>query len=534
MKRQVLFTICVVLALAVTLCGARPVFAQTVVTTIPVGDAPSDIAVNPNTDLIYVANRNSSTVSVIDGSLDTVIATIALTPTFSSTMLVAVNPSTNRIYAVRGSLLFVIDGGSNTVTAVTSLGGFLPANIEDIAVNANTNRIYALDRFFGVQVIDGSTNAVIARISGVSSIEGKGITINPITNRIYVSDFETVLVIDGDSNTTVTTVPSGFFLSSVAVNPDTNRVYVSGLDSFSFTGGVSVIDGGTNAVITSLSLPTFPSDVAVNPSTNRIYIPDQVGGIVSVIDGHTNSLVDIVTVGGAPSSVTVNFNTNRIYVANANDDTVSVIEDSGNLPPAAEAGGPYSVNEGDSVTVNASGTDPENGSLTYAWDLDNNGSFETPGQTVTFSAVGLAAPDTKTIQVQVTDEGGLTATDQADVTIIHNFSNFFAPVDPFPTFNAVKAGASVPVRFSLSGDQGLNIFAAGYPKSEAIECDSTAQVDGIEETVAAGNSNLSYDPATDTYTYVWKTNKLWANTCRQLILQLDDGTFYRANFNFTK
>jgi hypothetical protein len=165
---------------------------------------------------------------------------------------------------------------------------------------------------------------------------------------------------------------------------------------------------------------------------------------------------------------------------------------------------------------------------------EHDGSFETPGQTVSFSAVGLAAPDTKTIQIQVTDEGGLTATDQADVTIIHNFSNFFAPVDPLPTFNAVKAGGSVPVRFSLSRDQGLNIFAAGYPKSEAIPCDSNAQIDGIEETVSAGNSNLSYDPATDTYTYVWKTNKIWAKTCRQLVLKLDDGTFYRANFNFTK
>ena len=28
----------------------------------------------------------------------------------------------------------------------------------------------------------------------------------------------------------------------------------------------------------------------------------------------------------------------------------------------------------------------------------------------------------------------------------------------------------------------------------------------IEETVAAGNRGLQYDPATQTYTYVWKTN----------------------------
>ncbi|MGE5249082.1 MAG: PxKF domain-containing protein, partial [Bacteroidota bacterium] len=38
----------------------------------------------------------------------------------------------------------------------------------------------------------------------------------------------------------------------------------------------------------------------------------------------------------------------------------------------------------------------------------------------------------------------------------------------------------------------------------------------------------------DTYTYVWKTDKLWANSCRQLVIKLDDGSFHRANFQFTK
>lgn len=96
----------------------------------------------------------------------------------------------------------------------------------------------------------------------------------------------------------------------------------------------------------------------------------------------------------------------------------------------------------------------------------------------------------------------------------------------------VKAGSAVPVKFSLSGDQGLNIFEAGYPKSQQIACDSTATVDGIEQTVTAGSSSLSYDATTDTYTYVWKTEKAWAGTCRQLVVKLNDGTFHRANFKF--
>ena len=63
-----------------------------------------------------------------------------------------------------------------------------------------------------------------------------------------------------------------------------------------------------------------------------------------------------------------------------------------NAAPSADAGGPYTVAEGGTVPLSATGSDPESGPLTYAWDLDDNGSFETSGQNVTFSAAGLDGP----------------------------------------------------------------------------------------------------------------------------------------------
>jgi alpha-tubulin suppressor-like RCC1 family protein len=114
----------------------------------------------------------------------------------------------------------------------------------------------------------------------------------------------------------------------------------------------------------------------------------------------------------------------------------------------------------------------------------------------------------------------------------YQFSGFFQPVDNLPTLNSVKAGQAIPVKFSLGGDQGLNIFAVGYPKSEQITCNSNVLVDGIEETVTPGASSLTYDPGSDQYHYVWKTQKSWANTCRQLVVKFVDGTTQRANFKF--
>jgi hypothetical protein len=70
------------------------------------------------------------------------------------------------------------------------------------------------------------------------------------------------------------------------------------------------------------------------------------------------------------------------------------------------------------------------------------------------------------------------------------------------------------------------------PKVQHIACDSGAPGDDIEETVTAGSSGLQYDPAINTYTYVWKTQESWAGTCRQLIGRLTDGTDHVANFKF--
>ena len=114
----------------------------------------------------------------------------------------------------------------------------------------------------------------------------------------------------------------------------------------------------------------------------------------------------------------------------------------------------------------------------------------------------------------------------------YDFSGFTAPVNNPPTVNTVNAGRAIPVKFSLGGDRGLDVFADGYPRSETITCGEDPQTDGIEETVTAGNSTLGYDPATDTYTYVWDTEGDWSGTCRQLVVRLADGSVHRANFEF--
>jgi hypothetical protein len=121
------------------------------------------------------------------------------------------------------------------------------------------------------------------------------------------------------------------------------------------------------------------------------------------------------------------------------------------------------------------------------------------------------------------------------VKVVYDWAGFFRPVENDGVVNQVKAGSAIPVKFSLNGDWGLNIFVNGYPKWVMTSCTTWETTNPVDETVTAGSSSLSYDATADQYVYVWKTDKAWAGSCRQLNVMLRDGTpIHWAKFKFTK
>ena len=193
--------------------------------------------------------------------------------------------------------------------------------------------------------------------------------------------------------------------------------------------------------------------------------------------------------------------------------------------------------EGQSVTASATFNDLGANDAPFTCTVNyGDGSGDLPGAVLGNICTGpshiYSTFGSYPVAVNVTDKDNDTGSNSTMHSVIVNWSNFFQPVDNLPILNMVKAGGAVPVRFSLGRDLGLNIFIAGYPRSEQIACDSTALVDGIEETVSPGANTLTYDAATDEYTYVWKTDRSWSGTCRQFVIKLIDGATYRANFKF--
>src|SRR5207245_9808040 len=98
--------------------------------------------VNPTTNRVYATNQADNTISVIDGGTNTVIATV---PTGNAPHGITVNPVTNTIYVGNrlDNTVSVIDGSTNTVTATIPLPG---VEIHSMATNTITNRIYVLQQ----------------------------------------------------------------------------------------------------------------------------------------------------------------------------------------------------------------------------------------------------------------------------------------------------------------------------------------------------------------------------------------------------
>ncbi len=165
---------------------------------------------------------------------------------------------------------------------------------------------------------------------------------------------------------------------------------------------------------------------------------------------------------------------------------------SANNPPTVDAGGPYTLDEGSSITLSASGTDPENGLLTYAWDLDNNGTFETPGQSVAFA--GADGPATDTVSVQVTDDGGLTAVASTTVTV-----NNIAPTASMGNNGPVDEGSPVTITFSSPADPSTVDLAAGL--HYAVACDG-GSLGGSTYALSSASPDISciFDDGPSTHT----------------------------------
>lgn len=220
---------------------------------------------------------------------------------------------------------------------------------------------------------------------------------------------------------------------------------------------------------------------------------------------------------------------------------------------------------------------------------------------VTFSGVA-AIPLAVTTQFKFTViETGTTVAPllSSTITVLANstvppydWKGFSGDVDDPPSVNKVEAGDDQQIRFSLNGNKGLEIFADGYPATQAASCTTWAVSGAITPIKVRGTWDNDDDDDDDDYVYDhdydhcsnkshhqdhrhkvshgsnwswgshsktsthsttssndaiksalrydggkykldWDTDRAWKNTCRVLLIKLVDGTTHKAYFKFT-
>jgi len=359
------------------------------VASVATGNGPLDVAEDPLGQTLYVTNFADDTVSVIDGQLCNAQHTAGCgetAPTVSvgtAPVAVAVDVETQTVYVgnLDDDTVSVIDAGRcnaehpagcRDTPPVQAVGGGPDA----IAVSRHGRTVYVANSGItdqGVSVVGGNTVSVIdARICDAAHPQGcsavpapvvavgagqgnqpQAVAVDPLTHNVYVTDDndDTLSVIDGarcgwhdasDCALPAPTVQTGADPSAVAVDPSVHTIYV--LDAADNAVAVIAAHACTNSdpmgcrPAPAVAAPLAPyhelSSAAVDPAQHTAYVID------SGVNGAGPSTLDLidtskcnagdragcdphpalatVTLPSSPSDVALDPRTNTLYVSEGN------------------------------------------------------------------------------------------------------------------------------------------------------------------------------------------------------------------------
>ena len=275
--------------------------------TITVGSFPIGISINPITNIVYVANNHSDTVSVIDGKTNLVKDEIKVGDGPTG---ISVNPKTNMIYVTNyySDTVSVIDGKTNLVVKEIPVDN-TPWGID---VDSGNNIIYKTNYLSNtISIIDEAKDGIVTT---VKTDKPWGIDVDSGTGYVFVANRDSTNISalkNGQiENITISETPVRINPYDVSYNEKTNLLYVTN------TNLISVIDISTNKILEPISVGKNLSGIGINANTNMIYATDIVKDVLYVIDGSTNMIKDEIKVGDHPILLEVNPKTNTIYVVN--------------------------------------------------------------------------------------------------------------------------------------------------------------------------------------------------------------------------
>jgi DNA-binding beta-propeller fold protein YncE len=341
--------------------------ANAVIKTIEdlAGVVPTSLAASPDSSRLYVADRNSCAIRVVDISagsptrnrvVDSLRLEGSLPVGYGTPTAIALSPNGSRLYALMTDPAVLIVDPDTRVLVGTVSGG------DSVAMFPAGERIYvcADDRLghtnvtAGVVILEADTGQqigsfglndapafirqpILAGSSGQLYLD-----IDDLDGRLEVVDTSTLNVvarirIEASADRQLRSIPA-----AAALSPDGRSLYVANQgvqlssDEATEVGWVSVIDTRLNEVIHDIALPqdgidecqgANPQFIAISPAGDRLIVVNEYG-IASIIDVASKSVVGTAMLGdptSQPRVVVVNPVRNAVYVGTTGDAGLTVI-----------------------------------------------------------------------------------------------------------------------------------------------------------------------------------------------------------------
>jgi hypothetical protein len=444
---------------------------------IPGPYTADQVAVDPIRNTIWVVSSFGTLgaeYDVINGSSYRVVHTGITTDGPASYSYIAVNPDTDLVYVVSPN---TYNNSVTVINAVTYKQSYITIQspgfweMGSIAVDAFTDMVYFVATIPGsvseeLFFANGSTNVITKEVSIPSQNVG-GIAVDSALDRVLVTVGNSVDVFDGSSGKLLATVPITE-ASSSSSSPAPSE----------YGGYVAVIDNGQ---INDIYVTSYPQGCSSNCPFEYL----------NVINGNTftqTASIELGTGGAAadgPSNVAADPNSNTVYAECCGSDMLAFTASGGGgtsmLSVSAQNtdGQPLTGYE---AVLNQSGTKIVARGYTPATFTLNNGqpyTVDVDNFTTCHFAYWLDTGNTTQVR-------SISITSNAQITAVMNCASVSTSSSSGTTSSSTSVTSS-----SSSSSSGLANSSSSTTNSTASSADSTAHISSSTVTASASSSSSS-------------------------------------------
>lgn len=298
---------------------------------------PVDLTSYDPKTLVFVANRDSSDIAVIDTRTDQVIRRIALGKFTNPHMAMLTNDGKKLLVSATGRDRFLIVDLATQAVERTVETGQAPEHF-DITTDDRFAYVGNMEDS-SVSVIDLKEGKEVRRLKGF--FEPHGFSVLPGDKKVYVSSFgaHEVRSVEIPSQQMVKRLAVGDVHRAAIREPERYRSELKGIANptptvdgrFIFAadgdaGVVGIIDAETDRVVKTLRVGQAPWRAYASPDGRFMMIPNNGDETISVIDVKTQEVVTTLQGGAGMTGINFTQGGKKAYVISGEEGAVSVYD----------------------------------------------------------------------------------------------------------------------------------------------------------------------------------------------------------------